>query len=139
MYRDRNTAEEFDGDFDQRHTLNVFVLQRLSYRLAVSGKLRVGSNFPIVGYFSGTPEAMHLASERNQVRLPLYSRLDVRANRTFTFQRSRLTLFVEVMNLLGRENGGQSDGFIRLPSLEAVGYVQGLLPRIPSAGFLFEF
>jgi len=138
-YRDRNTAEEFDGDFDQRHTLNVFILQRLSYRLAVSGKLRIGSNFPIVGYFSGMPEAMRLASERNQVRLPLYSRLDVRANRTFTFERSRLTLFVEVMNLLGRENGGQSDGFIRLPSLEAVGYVQGLLPRIPSAGFLFEF
>ena len=117
----------------------MFILQRLSYRLAVSGKLRIGSNFPIVGYFSGTPEAMRLASERNQVRLPLYSRLDVRANRTFTFERSRLTLFVEVMNLLGRENGGQSDGFIRLPSLEAVGYVQGLLPRIPSAGFLFEF
>jgi hypothetical protein len=48
-------------------------------------------------------------------------------------------LFVEVMNLLGRENGGQSDGFVRVPSLEAVGYVQRLLPRIPSAGFLFEF
>ena len=138
-YRDGNTAEDFDGDFDQRHTLNVFVLQRLSYRLAVSGKLRIGSNFPIAGYFSGTPEAMHLASERNQVRLPLYSRLDVRANRTFTFQRSRLTLFVEVMNLLGRENGGQSDGFIRFPSLEAVGYIELLFPRIPSAGFLFEF
>ena len=52
---------------------------------------------------------------------------------------ARLTLFVEVMNLLGRENGGQSDGFIRFPSLEAVGYIETLFPRIPSAGFLFEF
>ena len=139
QYRDGLTGEEFDGDFDQRHTLNVFVQQRLSYRLAVSGKLRLGSNFPIVGYFAGTPEALQLSASRNQVRLPFYSRLDVRANRTFTFQRSRLTLYVEVMNLLGRQNGGQSDGFIRPSTHEAIGYVERLLPRIPSAGFLFEF
>ena len=73
------------------------------------------------------------------VRLPLYARLDVRANRTFTFERSRLTLFVEVMNLLGRDNGGQSDGFVVPGTLRAVGYVEGLLPRVPSAGLLFEF
>ena len=138
-YTDMTTGEHFDGDFDQRHTLNVFLQQRLSYRLAVSGKLRIGSNFPIVGYFSGTPDALFLSSVRNAVRLPLYARLDVRANRTFTFNRSRLTLFVEVMNLLGRDNGGQSDGFVVPGSFQAIGYVEGLLPRIPSAGFLFEF
>ena len=138
-YDDTATGESFDGDFDQRHTLNVFLQQRLSYRLAVSGKLRIGSNFPIVGYFSGTPDDLFLASVRNAVRLPLYARLDVRANRTFTFERSRLTLFVEVMNLLGRDNGGQSDGFVVPGSRRAVNYVEGLLPRVPSAGLLFEF
>ena len=111
-YDDTATGEAFDGDFDQRHTLNVFLQQRLSYRLAVSGKLRIGSNFPIVGYFSGSPRPCSWRRVRNEVRLPLYARLDVRANRTFTFERSRLTLFVEVMNLLGRDNGGQSDGFV---------------------------
>jgi len=137
-YHDNATGEDFDGDFDQRHTFNVFLQQRLSYRLAVSGKLRVGSNFPIVGYFEGTPDAMRLSSVRNQVRLPTYVRLDLRANRTFTFSRSRLTLFAEVMNVLGRENGGQTDGFITA-NRAAIGYVQSLLPRIPSAGLLFEF
>ena len=139
-YHDDVTGEAFDGDFDQRHTLNVFVQQRLSYRMTVSGKLRVGSNFPIVGYFAGTtvPDALKLSTLRNQVRLPVYARLDVRANRTFTFQRSRLTLFVEVMNLLGRENLRQTDGSIR-PNLDAIGYVDRLLPRVPSAGVLFEF
>src|SRR5262249_689141 len=44
-YHDTVTGEHFDGDFDQRHTLNVFAQQRLSYRLAVSAKLRMGSNF----------------------------------------------------------------------------------------------
>jgi len=43
------------------------------------------------------------------------------------------------MNLLGRDNGGQSDGFIVSNTLRAVGYVEGLLPRVPSAGLLFEF
>ncbi len=138
-YRDSATGEEFDGDFDQRHTLNVFAQQRLSYRFAVSGKLRLGSNFPIVGYFAGTSDALKLSAVRNQVRLPFYARLDIRANRTFTFQRSRLTLFAEVMNVLGRRNGGQSDGSIRSTTLDAVGYVERLIPRVPSAGLLFEF
>lgn len=139
VYTDRGSGESFDGDFDQRHTLNVFVQQRLSYRLAASAKLRLGSNFPIVGYFSGTAENLRLGQERNQVRLPFYARLDFRLNRSFTFERSRLTLFVEVMNVLGRRNGGQSDGFIRSSTLEAVGFVERLLPRVPSAGFLIEF
>jgi hypothetical protein len=137
-YQDRTTGETFDGDFDQRHTLNVFVQQRLSYRLAVSGKLRVGSNFPISGYFGGEWNDLRVDRLRNRVRLPVYARLDIRANRTFTFERSRLTLFVEVMNVLGRRNGGQSDGSI-LADRRAVGYVERLIPRVPSAGFLFEF
>ena len=138
-YRDLATDEVFDGDFDQRHTLNVFVQQRLSHNLAVSGKLRIGSNFPIAGYFAGSPADLSLGSLRNQVRLPFYSRLDLRVNRTFAFQRSRLTLFAEVMNVLDRDNGRQSEGSINPITLRATGYLERLLPRVPSAGLLFEF
>lgn len=139
-YRDTLTGESFGGDFDQRHTFNVFAQQRLSYRLTVSTKLRIGSNVPLVGYFEGTtvPEDLTLSITRNDVRLPMYARLDVRANRTFTFKRSRMTLFVEVMNLIGRDNLRQTDGSIRV-NLDAVGFVDRLLPRVPSAGLLFEF
>jgi hypothetical protein len=137
-HHDTATGEDFDADYDQRHTLNIVAAQRLSYRFSVNAKLRVGSNMPITGYFSGTPEALRLSSVRNQVRLPRYARLDVRANRTFTFGRGRLTLFVEVMNLLGRDNFGQNQGFIS-GSLTAVGYTERLIPFVPSAGFLIEF
>ena len=139
-YHDEKTGEEFDGDLDQRHTLNVFAQYRLSYRLSASAKFRTGSNFPLVGYFSGTtdPEALKLSTVRNEVRLPVYARLDVRANYTFTFQRSRLTLFAEVMNVLNRQNFRQANGTIRA-NLDAVGFVDRLLPRVPSAGVLFEF
>lgn len=138
-YHDTVTGESFDADNDQRHTLNIFLEQRLSYRFAASLKWRLGSNFPIVGYFTGTPpDQMKLSSERNLVRLPHYSRLDLRLNRTFTFNRSRLTLFVEVMNATGHENLGQADGTIRT-NLDATGWAERLIPRVPSAGILIEF
>jgi len=137
-HRDRLTGEAFDGDFDQRHTLNLFVQQRLSYRMNASAKLRVGSSFPIVGYFDGIAENLRLASDRNRVRIPTYARLDLRLSRTFTFVRSRLTLFVEVMNATGHDNFGPADGSIR-STLQAVNYLERLIPRLPSAGLLWEF
>jgi hypothetical protein len=72
------------------------------------------------------------------VRLPTYARLDLRLTRTFTFDRRRLTLFVEVMNVLDRQNVGQSDGAVRT-TLEVTGYAERLFPRVPSAGLLIEF
>ncbi|MEO7890633.1 MAG: carboxypeptidase regulatory-like domain-containing protein [Vicinamibacterales bacterium] len=137
-YRDAAAGEAFDGDYDQRHTLNVFVQQRISYRLKVHAKFRYGSNFPITGYFAGSPSALVLASTRNDLRLPAYARLDVNANRTFTFTRSRLTLFVEVMNATRRRNLGMGEGFIR-NNIDAIGYTERLLPMVPSAGMLIEF
>ncbi|MEO6222966.1 MAG: TonB-dependent receptor [Vicinamibacterales bacterium] len=135
---DKISGERFDSDFDQRHTINVFLLQRLSYRSTVSAKFRLGSNVPLAGYFTGSTDALKLSDIRNQVRLPWYARLDLRANRTFTFSRRRLTLFAEVLNVLGRRNLGQADGFSRT-SLEAVFFTEKLIPRVPSAGFVIEF
>ena len=138
-YQDRVTGESFDGDFDQRHTLNVFVQERLSYRTAFSAKLRMGSNFPLVGYFQGTLDALRLGPDRNQVRLPTYARLDVRANRTFTFDRRRLTLFMEIVNASGRANLGQTSGSIQHAAFDAIGYTAKMIPFVPSVGILIEF
>jgi hypothetical protein len=135
---DTVTGERFDADFDQRHTLNAVWTQRLSYRTTVGAKLRLGSNVPITGYFSGENENMRLGSTRNTVRLPFYARLDARATRTFTFDSRRVTLFVEVMNVLKRDNYGQAEGVIRT-NLQAEGYLEQLIPFVPSAGFLIEF
>lgn len=137
-FRDAITREAFDGDFDQRHTLNVFIQQRLSYRLKVSAKLRYGSNFPIVGYYTGSNDDLRLGSTRNDVRLPAYVRLDLSGSRTFTFTRNRVTLFVEVVNATGRRNFGPAEGFIRSTG-EAVGFSERLIPFLPSAGMLLEF
>ena len=70
--------------------------------------------------------------------MPPYARLDLNASRTFTFNRSRLTLFVEIMNATGHENFGPADGAIRAGNA-AVGYTEHLIPFLPSAGLLVEF
>ena len=99
----------------------------------------MGSNFPLVGYFQGTLDAMRLGPERNQVRLPTYARLDIRANRTYTFDRRRLTLFLEVVNATGHDNLGQTSGSIRNATFDAVGYTSKMIPFVPSVGVLIEF
>jgi hypothetical protein len=42
------------------------------------------------------------------------------------------------MNVLRRRNYGQAEGSIR-PTLEAVGFLEELIPFVPSAGLLIEF
>jgi hypothetical protein len=135
---DTTSGESFDADQDQRHTLNVVAIQPLSGRAEISATLRVGSNFPLVGYFAETTEGLRLAAERNLVRLPLYSRLDVRFTRTFAIHDRRLTLVLEVLNLTGRRNVGQADGSIR-DTLEVVGYAERMVPFVPSAGLVVAF
>lgn len=137
-YNDRSTGESFDGDFDQRHTVNVFIEERLSYRTAVSLKVRTGSSTPLPGYFRGTVDDLFVSDVRNQVRMPTYLRIDARANRTYTYNRRRLTLFLEVINLTGRRNLGTADGSVR-SNFQAVNYTEKLIPWLPSIGLLIEF
>lgn len=138
-YNDQLTHESFAGDFDQRHTVNVFLEERLSYRTAISLKVRTGSSPPLPGYFRGTTEALFVSDIRNAVRLPRYQRIDVRANRTFTFDKRRLTLFVEVLNLGNRRNFGPAEGSVRSSTFQAFDYTEKLLPWLPSIGILIEF
>ncbi len=138
-YHDRTTGETFDGDFDQRHTFNAYGLYRLTNRFSLAGKLRMGSNTPAVGYWEQRNGAEFVGSTRNDLRLPVYSRLDIRANRTFNWEKKRLTLFVEVMNVFDRANQRYEDPGVNVRTLQAFGIFNGMIPRIPSAGILIEF
>ena len=138
-YHDRVTGEAFDGDFDQRHTFNAAGLYRVTNRFSLAGKLRMGSNTPAIGYWEQRDGAEFVSATRNELRLPMYSRLDVRANRTFNWEKKRMTLFVEVMNVLGRENVRYEQPGVNVRTLQAFGIFNTMLPRIPSAGILIEF
>ena len=138
-YSDELTRETYWGDLDQRHTLNLYVFYRVSERTSVSAKLRAGSNTPAPGYFAAQGDRFAVISSRNEMRLPGYSRVDLRANRTFNWSRKRLTLFAEIINVLNRDNVRFSP-----PSRTASGgplsrVYESMIPIVPSAGILIEF
>jgi TonB-dependent receptor-like protein/carboxypeptidase family protein len=138
-YDDRLNGESFWGDLDQRHTVNLYGLYRLSERTSVTGKIRVGSNFPAPGYFTERDGGFLASDRRNEVRLPLYARVDVRANRTFNWPHARMTLFAELMNVLNRDNVRMSRPRVNTATREVRGLFEPMIPIVPSAGILIEF
>ena len=138
-YHDAASQESYWGDLDQRHTMNLYGLYRISPRTSVSAKLRMGSNFPAPGYYTESAGKYYVADTKNEVRLPSFARLDMRLNRTFTWSTRRLTLFAEVINVLNRENVRYHPPSIDVRTLEARRLFESLLPVVPSAGLLFEF
>jgi outer membrane receptor for ferrienterochelin and colicin len=138
-YEDTATGETYWGDLDQRHTLNAYGFYRFSHKFSASVKFRMGSNFPIPGYYAQQGDRYFVADRRNTARLPSYARLDLRANRTFDWSRSRLTLFVEVLNVLNRENVRFNPPRVNAATREVTRLFDSLVPVVPSAGILFEF
>lgn len=152
-YTDRHTGEQFAADFDERHNVSANATWRLSNRTSLTTKFRASSNFPLPGYFREQEEsfggagflgpltmtAYYVGDGRNQVRLPSYSRLDVRANRTYTWDQRRLTLFLEVTNVYNRANQRYTGGNINGRTGRVSDPTEDLFPIMPSAGLLIEF
>jgi len=137
-YDDAATGESFWSDFDQRHTFTGYGRFRLSPRTSVGAKLRFGSNFPVAGYFEERPAGLFAGSARNLVRLPEYARLDVRADHTFNFGRRRLTMFLEVINVLDRTNVAPANGVFSVGG-RALEFTDRMFPLLPAAGIRIDF
>jgi hypothetical protein len=138
--RDALTGEQFVSDYDQARTLNAYAIYRTARQVSLSARYRYGSNFPLVGYYAPVAgQVWSLDEQRNDARLPAYHRLDLRADWAFTYRRSRLTLFTEIVNTTARGNYGPDAPTIRLPTGVVTGLTQSLFPFLPSAGVLIEF
>jgi hypothetical protein len=140
------TGETWDADFDQRHTLNAHALLRWSSVSSISGKFRMASNVPIVGYLAEDAFGTTIGTERNRLRLPTYARFDVRVTRAFNFSSRRLTLFAEIVNLSGRRNLSAAcacTNWADAPRVQSNGRVNGttqkLFPFLPTIGFIIDF
>jgi hypothetical protein len=141
-YHDHTTGESFWGDLDQRHTINAYANYRATDRLSYSARFRAGSNFPVTGYWTVRDGGDFVGDERTQrnaLRVPVYSRLDVRVNRTFTWQQKRLTLFLEALNVYNRANVRFVIPSLDRRTFQATNLLEKMLPVVPSVGLLLEF
>jgi hypothetical protein len=86
----------------------------------------------------GRPIFFGLAGERNTLRLPAYSRLDVRADRAFNWSGRRLVLFIDVANVLNHTNERNASYFVDRGG-RVFETMESLLPIVPSGGFVIEF
>ncbi|RPJ86431.1 MAG: hypothetical protein EHM18_06250 [Acidobacteria bacterium] len=135
-------SEWFPGNYDQRHTLSLFAQYRWTSQLDLSGKWRYATGLPVPAYVSRQGDDYFVDAFRNQVRLSDYSRLDVRAAKSFNRDRYRLTLFVEVLNLLNRDNVrfagvGRDDVNVKTGRIRDLDHTQ--FPILPTAGLAIEF
>jgi len=136
---DQQTHETYWADLDQRHAVNLYLSFRISDRTNLSTKIRAGTNIPAPGYYTQQGTDFFVSSTRNTSRLPTYSRVDVRANRTFNWSRKRLTLFAEVINLLNKENVRFNPPGVNTSTGRVSNLYESLIPIVPSAGILIEF
>jgi hypothetical protein len=101
----------FPNLFDQRHTLYLDLSFRptLKWQFNIAWNYHTGWPYTGVELRSATLDNGEIvywinAGERLAERYPSYSRLDFRINRYFDVWGGRMTLYVEVINLLDTEN-----------------------------------
>ena len=136
---DTLTGIRFPSDEEQRHTINGYLSYRLRPSVNLSAKLSWGSGFPVPGFFRLENGTNYLAAERNQVRLPPYQRLDLRMNKSIAVRHGRMSLFVEVVNLLDNSNY-RFDSYNGYNPVTGQAYISlmKMFPILPTAGVTFD-
>jgi hypothetical protein len=137
--RDGVTLNRFPSDWDQRHTVNLYGGYRIRPTVNLSARWTYGSGFPIPGYLTKIGTTYFLTTIRNQLRLPDYSRTDVRINKSWTHDKWKLTLYGEVINLTNRTNYifDSLNGY-NTRTGQANLTIDTMFPILPSAGVVFE-
>ena len=127
--------------FDQTHILTLVASYRLPRGFDVGVRFRYVTGNPTTEIRGGVRSVQRQSydaspGEENAARLPDFHQLDVRADKTFTFDRWKLGLYLEIQNLYNRKNaesliyGGRQ--------LLQSGRVTGL-PIFPNLGVRADF
>jgi hypothetical protein len=139
--RDGVEQTEYWSVEDQRHTVNVYLSYRIRPSVNLSGKWAYGSGTPLPGFFREQGEGVYfLTATRNDVRLGDYQRLDLRINKSFVFDRWKLTLYGELINATNHHNPrftsyNGADTRTGRASLS----IERVFPILPSGGIMLEF
>jgi hypothetical protein len=134
--------------FDQRHTLRAELLFRPTRNWTLSWAFQYHSGWPTtlalydtVTLATGGVAIRKTLGPINANRLPYYSRMDARISRHFSLGRGRLSLFLDMFNVLGRRNAEAWDYYLHLvdgrPRIDQS--ISPMLGRLPTFGARWEF
>jgi outer membrane receptor protein involved in Fe transport len=148
-------AEDLDGDhwvaraWQQERTLSFGgSWTGNEWNLSLAGLIHSGTPTTEIGIVT-TPLANGgyavdaYVGPRNAERLSPYARLDLRVNRDVMFANSKVSLYLEITNLLDRDNECCVEDYELEPRLNAPPVLDAKrgywLPLLPSFGFQWEF
>ncbi len=137
--RDPAAGLVFPADGDQRHAARVFAAYRLTSTWNFSALWRYGSGQPYQGFLERRATGVFLSEQRSRLRLPAYSRVDLRLSKAFSIWRSRWTFSVEGVNITNRKNLTFA-GFDSLtPSGQVLEPTSAYLARFVTMGVVIQF
>jgi hypothetical protein len=106
--------------YDRRHSLNAVLQYRLNDRWGLNVRWTLGSGLPysrIIGRYrhmdydfwdaeweDDEEHWKNIEGTKNGFRYPTYNRIDVSLTRTFAFKRWDLQMYIQVINVINREN-----------------------------------
>jgi hypothetical protein len=137
--RDGITGMRFWSDQDQRHTANAYLGYRIRPSVNLSTRWTYGSGFPIPGFFQVAGGQYVIAPVRNAARIDPFQRLDVRVNKSKTFEHAKMTIYAEVVNLLNRPNYRFDSYNGYGPAGQAYISLSNMFPILPAGGVMLEF
>ena len=162
----------FAADYDRRHALSVVSSFRLNRLIEVGATFRAQSGFPYTPAIGVRPASVEdplaaaagrtrlipLRDARGQLvwsadygdtsnfntgRLPVFARLDMRVTFRPRWSSDRWQLYVEVINLLNRDNASEINTVLGFdPSSDRPAITEertGRLPLLPSFGLRYRF
>jgi hypothetical protein len=134
--RDWIEDERIERSWDQTHSLKAGAVVALG-AWDLSAAIDIHSGWPR-SELRGDPVAGLQASGRNQFRHPTFATLDVRFSRDIEVRKGTLTAYLDITNLLNRQNPCCTEY-----SLDAEGQLAARtahwLPLVPSVGVVWTF
>jgi hypothetical protein len=140
----RSLVQEKPGEaykpfaFDQPHILTVIAVYKLPRGWQVGGRFRLVSGNPTTLYKDGVynnEDGGYLNARGTEGRLPAFHQLDLRVDKTFTYKRLLVNVYLDVINVYNHQN---PEAIVYSYNLQQ-NTVQAGLPIIPSLGTRLEF
>ncbi len=142
MRNDHDENGTYQFAFSQPHQFNLMLSYKASEKFTFSMRYRYATgkpkdNFLIHENVLAGSQSMRYSKEiigKNELRLPDFNSLDLRANYHFKFKSSAITIFMDIVNVSNKQ----------IPNNESFNYLTGQnyydgLAIFPTGGMKFEF